>query len=256
MFCLLMQVIVDWGRSFLGSVVFYTIIPLPVHWKLDFLRVARWASWIGLLLGLVLSLADWLLQQLGIGVFTGSAIVVALWLWLTGGLHFDGLIDTADGLAVLESERRLDVMQDSRVGAFGVMAAVVVLLLKTVALSEIPGDRCWVLIGSAVWGRWGQIMAIALYPYLKPTGKGAFHREYFQFPQDLIISAIAVIGVSCFSFPHWQLILQFFVIGIAIALSTGFYFYHRFGGHTGDTYGAVVEWTEALFLIFYQVFLT
>jgi adenosylcobinamide-GDP ribazoletransferase len=253
MFCVLMQFIVNWVRSFLGSVVFYTIIPLPVHWNLDFWRVARWASWIGLLIGLALSFALWMLQLLGIGSLTASAIVVALWLWLTGGLHFDGLMDTADGLAVGDPQRRLEVMQDSRSGAFGVMVAVVVLLLKTVTLSEITDNSAWALMGSAVWGRWGQMMAIALYPYLKPTGKGAFHREHFQFPQDLIIGAIAPLGLSCLALPHWQLALKFLVIGLAIALLTGFYFYRRFSGHTGDTYGAVVEWTETFFLMIYII---
>jgi adenosylcobinamide-GDP ribazoletransferase len=241
-------------NSLLGAVIFYTTLPLPRMANLNLERIARWAPWIGLFLGGLLALLDWALQQISLPVLTRSALVVVLWLFLTGGLHLDGAMDTADGLAVADRERRLEVMKDSLTGAFGVMAAIALLLLKTAALAEIHSDRALVLMGAAGWGRWGQVGAIAFYPYLRETGKGAFHKQTLRLPQDLLLGLLGLLllaALPCWiDFHLWRLSLAMTLAGSAISLSSGYWFYRRLQGHTGDTYGAVVEWTEALLLCF------
>lgn len=244
--------------SFLAAVTFYTIIPLPRNWQIEFQRIARWAPCIGLLLGGLLGLVDVTLQRLGLPVLTRSALVIACWLVLTGGLHLDGAMDVADGLAVGDSQRRLEVMKDSVTGAFGVMAAVIVLLLKTSALGDLESYRWLGLMGAAGWGRWGQVAAIAFYPYLRPTGKGAFHKQFLCFPYDLLLGLFFLLGFGgflCLLDPYrWWRGLGMTVAGCAIALLSGFWFYRQLGGHTGDTYGAIVEWTEALLLCVFTGF--
>lgn len=236
--------------SFLGAVTFYTTIPFPRSWQLEFQQIARWAPCIGLLLGGLLGLIDMGLGVLGVPGLTRSALIIAFWIALTGGLHLDGAMDAADGLAVGDRDRRLEVMRDSATGAFGVMAAVVVLLLKVAALGDVHSFRPLALMGAAGWGRWGQVAAIAFYPYLRPTGKGAFHKENLRFPQDVCFGLVFLLGFAGFVFwlhPYpWRIGLGIGIIGGAIALLSGFWFYRQLGGHTGDTYGAVVEWTEAL----------
>jgi adenosylcobinamide-GDP ribazoletransferase len=245
-------------QSFLGAVVFYTCLPVPERWGLDFERIAGWAPVIGLLLGAVAGLMDTGLQLLGMPVGIRSAAVVALGIALTGGLHLDGAIDTADGLAVTDRLRRLEVMQDSVVGAFGAIAAAIILLLKTSALGEIEVHRTWALMAAAGWGRWGQVVAIAFYPYLKPTGKGAFHKQAMRLPQDVLGGLVVLLGFSgsilLVSPPQWPLFWAAVGGGSAIALLMGYGFHRQLGGHTGDTYGAVVEWTEVLFLCLLTVF--
>lgn len=239
-------------QSLGGAVVFYTIIPLPANIKISWERIARFSPMVGLMLGSLLSLADLLTASLSLPILTRSALLIALWVGLTGGLHLDGAMDSADGLAVSEPQRRLQVMGDSHSGAFGVMAAILILLLKTLALSDLTQGRWFVLMGAAGWGRWGQLSAIAFYPYLKPTGKGAFHKQSLHFPADVIWGWLTLIGFSLIYLllsPAHQLgVLGMTLGGMAIALLTGYYFYCRLGGHTGDTYGAVVEWTETFFL--------
>ena len=166
--------------SFAAAIAFYTCIPIPTAWPLEFRRVALWAPFVGILLGGLLGLLDLGLQAIAVPVFTRSAILVVAAMGLTGGLHLDGAMDTADGLGVFDPERRLEVMADSRSGAFGVLAAIAIVLLKTVALTDLENHRWFVLMAVAGWGRWGQLLAIARYPYLKPTGKGAFHNEAVQ----------------------------------------------------------------------------
>lgn len=243
--------------SLLGAVTFYTCIPIPTNWPLEFRRIARWAPLIGLLIGGLLGIVDLALQQLGMPILTRSAVIIASWMAITGGLHLDGVMDTADGLAVQDKERRLLVMVDSATGAFGAMAAIALLLLKTAALTDIETNRSLALMAAAGWGRWGQVMAIAFYPYLKPTGKGAFHKETIHKPNDVLFGLIFLL-ILC-SIPvalrgMWWVGLEMIIGGSAIAYLTGVWFNHQLGGHTGDTYGAVVEWTEALFLCLFTTF--
>lgn len=248
----ILEKVIDAVTSFLGATIFYTIIPLPQHWPLRVERIARWSPMIGLLLGGILGLADQLLSVIGFSLSVRSGLIIATWITMTGGLHLDGAMDTGDGLAVREPAKRLRVMQDSVTGAFGVMSGVMIIALKILALSELSAYRWWGLMVAAGWGRWGQVCAIAFYPYLKATGKGAFHQQHMQLPQDLLwglLSLWGMSGVLIYLAPHlWRLGLGIALMGGAIALGISYGFYRRLGGHTGDTYGAVVEWTETSIL--------
>ncbi|MEM6437307.1 MAG: adenosylcobinamide-GDP ribazoletransferase, partial [Cyanobacteria bacterium P01_D01_bin.115] len=84
------------------------------------------------------------------------------------------------------------------------------------------------LLTATGWSRWGQVVAIARYPYLKRDGKGAFHKAHAQSKTDWLVGTV--------------------LSGGTIALLTGAWFSHQLRGQTGDTYGAIVEWTEALLL--------
>lgn len=240
------------AKTALGAIAFYTCLPIPHHWALNFQGIARWATAVGLLIGGLLGLLDLGLQHLAMPVLVRSVVIVGVWLALTGGLHLDGAMDTADGLAVLDPQRRLEVMADSRTGAFGVMAAVMILLLKVTALASLESDRGMALIAAAGWGRWGQLVAIVRYPYLKPTGKGAFHKPAIRSSWDVLPSTLLLLGLSGLVFylqPNlWRLVVGVTLGGASLALVTGTWFHRQLGGHTGDTYGAVVEWTEALLL--------
>lgn len=240
------------GSSFCSAFIFYTILPLPVAWTNSWMRIARWASLVGLLIGVILALSEALLQYWGFAALTRSAIVTGLWIGITGGLHLDGAMDAADGLATTDPSRRLEVMKDSATGAYGAIVAVIIILLKTAILSEISLHTWSILILAAGWGRWGQLMAIALYPYAKPTGKGAFHKENLQISDVFIGLAFVLIAsiISLFflTFFWWKMLI--IISGCAaIALIPGYYFYRQLQGHTGDTYGAVVEWSEVLLLL-------
>ncbi len=245
-----MQTLINWLRQLGGALVFYTILPLPQHWPLDFAKIARWAPWIGGLIGALLMLANSLLRASPASDLLRGVLVVSLWIVLTGGLHLDGVMDTADGLAVPDPERRLAVMSDSRTGAYGAMAAIVLILLKVAAITDFPPSAAlWTI---PIWGRWAQWLAIARYPYLKAEGKGAFHRQNLVFPQDLwpsLLLFLVIVGISGVAHPHQARSLGMaIVMSLGISWSIGAWFNHRFKGMTGDIYGAITEWTEALVL--------
>lgn len=237
----------------LGALLFYTSIPLPDRFRVDVANAAQMVVVIGLLIGSMLGLLDWGLTLLGMPSWSRSVGVVLAWVAITNGLHLDGAMDTADGLAVQDPQRRLEVMSDSHTGAFGAMAAIALLLLKSAALADLAAPPGLALILAAGWGRWAQQVAIASYPYLKPTGKGAFHKTALPSRWATVPSLTVLLGVSSLpllqNLANWPLCLGFGLGGSAIACLVPAWFYRKFGGHTGDTYGAVVEWTEAFFLV-------
>ena len=250
--------IVDLFTSFTSATIFYTITPLPAKWTNNWVRIARWCPVVGLLIGTLLTFLVGLLKVIGIPNWTRNALTVATWIYITGGLHLDGVMDTADGLSVTNPERRLEVMKDSATGAFGAIAAIVILLLKTATLSEMSLPLWLVLLSATGWARWGQVCAIAFYPYLRETGKGSFHKENLRSPQDILLGLIILLAFSgtCFvlGYLSWWQTAAITLGNIAIALLIGYWFNQQLDGHTGDTYGAVVEWSEALILCFLTAF--
>ncbi|MBD2105103.1 adenosylcobinamide-GDP ribazoletransferase [Leptolyngbya sp. FACHB-261] len=243
-------------RKLLAALVFYTVLPLthPTLWcgrtpDLNFEGIVHLAPLVGLLLGTLLGALNEGFRLLEVPDLLRGTLVVVIWLWLTGGLHLDGAMDTADGLAVMEPERRLQVMADSVTGAYGVMVAGAILLLKVSALTSLSQIGWFALVSAAAWGRWGQLVAAASYPYLRTTGKGKIHHRSPKTTRTAVISAVGLGGLSIllsWADPIWGLVT--ILAGSSLALLSGFYFYRALGGHTGDTYGAVVEWTEALLL--------
>ncbi|MEN9207329.1 MAG: adenosylcobinamide-GDP ribazoletransferase [Gloeomargarita sp. GMQP_bins_120] len=231
-------------RRFWGAVAFYTILPTPRGAEVQ--GVAVWAPVVGLGLGAVLAGIDGLLSAMPL--LPRSGLLVAAQVGLTGGLHLDGVIDTADGLGVTDPQRRLEVMRESHTGAYGVMAGCLVLMLKILALGHLPVARFWLLTGVMGWSRWGQVAAMSFYPYLRREGKGAIPqptggaRPWLPGLAALLLWA----GLWGCVGHGWLWPLALTGWGCGLALGVGFVLYRQLGGHTGDTYGAVVEWVEAL----------
>jgi adenosylcobinamide-GDP ribazoletransferase len=238
--------------SFFGAILFYTIIPLPSFLPINFSKIAVWLPSMGFVVGSILGLTAYVLTTLGFSSFLQSVLIVAFWIYVTGGLHLDGVMDTADGLAVTNPEKRLTVMSDSNTGAYGVMAGVILILLKMASVMAITENLWFYLVFCASWARWGQFMSIVLYPYLKVEGKGAFLKKSLDLPFDIIFTYLFILPLLLIQY-FWlknslQLIIIETLMGIISSLLTGWWFYRQLKGHTGDTYGATVEWSEALIL--------
>ena len=104
-------------------------------------------------------------------------LVIAEFL-ITGGLHADGLMDTSDGLfSGRERDRKLEIMKDSRIGSFGVVAFVFVTLLKWQLLTAIPTAEFipMALIMMPLMSRWSLVLSIRSYPYAREQGDGVLH---------------------------------------------------------------------------------
>ena len=88
-----------WLSDLAGAWIFYSVLPAWPWLSPRFQRIARFAPWIGLVIGALQALLCWGLLQLGWSTGAAAPLVIALGIWLSGGLHHDGLMDTADGLA-------------------------------------------------------------------------------------------------------------------------------------------------------------
>lgn len=241
-----------------AAFIFYTCLPLSKGGNsaaLDFRGIAVYAPLVGAAIGAILGGCDLGLALLlhGRVPLLQAGLIVLLGVWITGGLHLDGAMDTADGLAVAvtDRDRRLEVMSDSATGAYGVMTAIAILFLKTAALAAINHHRIWILIAACTWSRWGQLRAIAAYPYLKSEGKGKFHRDRVRSWHVWLVFAViwiisSAVGVSI---AQIELSIKASLIGAICAWGMGAWLNYKLGGQTGDTYGAIVEWSESLFLL-------
>lgn len=239
-----------WLRDLAGAWIFYSVLPAWPAIEPRFERIARFAPWIGALLGSLQALLWWLVEG-HVPLLAQVCLVLAAGLMLSGGLHMDGAMDTADGLAA--GDRLLEAMADSRVGASGVQALVVVLLLRAGALAALgllaPGCLVW----AAAWGRVAPLLAMARFPYLRQRGSAAFHRRHWAGlavelrPTLLLLGLLLLLGFwLAGSIP---LPPGLGLLGGLPALAVPVWLGRRLGGHSGDSYGACVEWSESLALL-------
>lgn len=251
-----------WLRDLAGAWIFYSVLPAWPWPQPRFARIARFAPWVGAVLGLLQGLLWWGLEG-RVPLLAQVALVLTAGLLLSGGLHMDGAMDTADGLAA--GERLLEAMDDSRVGASGTQALALLLLLRTAALATLGAAAPMALVWAALWGRVAPLLAMARFPYLRPGGTAAFHREHWAgLAVELRPTALLVLLMMMMPlmvnpgaagargiWPGSGLGMAVLVglAGLLPALVVPLWLGRRLGGHSGDSYGACVEWSEALALL-------
>jgi len=245
-----------WLRDLAGAWIFYSVLPAWPWPEPRFRRIARFAPWVGAVLGGLQGLLWWGLEG-RVPPLAQVALVLVAGLLLTGGLHMDGAMDTADGLAA--GERLLEAMDDSRVGASGAQALALLLLLRSAALATLATAAPLALPWAALWGRVAPLVAMARFPYLRPGGTAAFHREHWAGlarelrPTALLVLLVVVIDMAV---AGWVVAgsgaskaVLAGLAGLLPALVVPLWLGRRLGGHSGDSYGACVEWSEALALL-------
>lgn len=234
-------------HGLLVAIGFLTRLPVPPRVFDDEHAQANSLAWypaIGLLIGLLLCVLSWLLH--GVPPLLSAALVLAVWVVLTGALHLDGLADSADawvgGLG--DRERTLTIMKDPRSGPIGVVALVLVLLLKFAALASLPTSHSYALLLAPVLARASLTALFLVMPYVRSGGLGT---KLVEAPRNACVIAILLSALLCFVFGlHGLLAL--------ICAALVFWLWrracmHRLGGFTGDTAGALAEMIEAVVLV-------
>lgn len=215
-------------------------------------RAGLWFPLVGGLLGLTLAAANYGLSLL-FQPFLASALVVAIWAALTGGLHLDGLADCCDGLfSSAGRERRLEIMRDPRLGSFGVAGLTLFLIVKVLALTsaslEAPATLFPLFAFAPAVARW-LILPVALQPQARPGGMGADFAAGLN-PLTLILAAVLPLILAAFGGPRYWIALA--AAGLA-ALAAAALARSRLGGVTGDVYGLTVELAELAVLLVFAV---
>ncbi|MGQ9681959.1 MAG: adenosylcobinamide-GDP ribazoletransferase [Anaerolineae bacterium] len=229
---------------------FLTILPIPLPAEVPpktWGRAVAWYPLVGLVLGLLLAGADWLLGR-ALPPLLQSALVLALWVILTGALHLDGFLDCCDGLlAPVPPERRLEILRDVHTGSFAVAGGVLLLIVKGAALAALAAPlRLPALIATPVLARWAMSYAVVCYPYARRQGLGGLARQGAG-ARELAIATVVAAAVAAAAWRLWGLVALPLTWAFAALLAA--WVRTRIPGLTGDTYGALCELTEAAWLV-------
>ena len=231
--------------GFLLAIQFLTRLPLPavrITGPQAMARSMSYFSLTGLLIGGGMA-GVYILVSMWLSATAASLSAVVFLIWLTGNLHTDGLMDTADGL--LSGKDRpgmLGVMKDSRVGAHGATAGILAILARVILLAELPTTLILpALILIPALGRWSQVFGAARYPYAGITAGTASFTDMVGAQELAVASATAILAsVILIGWPG----LFIFAGVAAIAMLFNRHVSNQLGGVTGDTLGAANEITE------------
>lgn len=236
-------------KSFLIALKFLTIFPLAKELEFQeetLAKSTRYFPLIGILIGSILAGVNFLFSLIFPPIIVSVIILISL-IWITRGFHLDGFMDTVDGLfGGMNKNERLRIMKDVQVGSFGVIALVVLILLKFVLILELSGQKLFPLILILMPGlsRWSMVCAMPLYFYPREKGTGSFTK--FVKKRDVLVATILMFIFAAGLLRLEGLILLFGTF-IFMLLITQF-ISRKIGGMTGDTYGALNEIMEVIIL--------
>lgn len=241
-------------NAFWSALTFLTRIPVRFQaTEQDWYHSVKHYPYVGLVIGIFLAGVAGITQWLFPDVLY-SLVVVACWVFITGGLHLDGWMDTADGLGSARSrERMLEIMKDSRVGAMGVLACFLLLAVKAVSLywiiSSLPlVEVSFLLIIIPFAARVSLLGCIYFWPYVhKGKGMASGLREHLRIRH--IIISVAISCLIALLLVGYQVAIIFFVLTMATHYLFNRMIVKQLGGLTGDTYGAQIECIEMVLLL-------
>lgn len=237
--------------GFFVALQFLTIIPFPLKRDIAPQELGRSLPYfpaVGLALGLLLAGLDRVLWSLFPSPLS-NALLLALFIFLTGAIHLDGFIDTCDGLAYGRSlEQRLRIMRESQVGAYGVVGAFLLLLVKYTSMLLLPlAQRLPSLILMPILSRWAMVYAVVLFPYGRETpGMGRIFKEEAR-GMGLALATLIALAVSLLLL-GLRGIVVLALLWLLVEAGARFLL-TRLAGLTGDNYGAINEVAEVAVLL-------
>jgi len=235
-------------RGFITAMRTLTLLPMPGKDAERLANALYYFPLVGALIGALVTLAAWLLGDVlawPVGAGVAGVFVSA---WVTRGLHLDGLSDTVDGYyGAATRERRLEIMKDHHVGAFGVVAIVLALLMKSAALAQlaISGQWAWIPV-PFILARLIQVLLAVTLPYARNEGGKAEAFVKQAGASHFIVAATGALVLCALlvQLSGLALFLFTFIIGYLLAQ----WMKRAFGGVTGDLLGFSNELVESILL--------
>ncbi|MCX7883598.1 MAG: adenosylcobinamide-GDP ribazoletransferase [Caloramator sp.] len=239
-------------KSFILMLQFLTRLPININIQMDKDTITKgtlFFPFIGMIIGTISGAVYYILSFMNKDIASLGAVFAIV--FVTGGLHLDGLSDTADGFfSGRERDRILEIMKDSRIGSFGVIAIVIVLLSKYVLIKSLNYDVIKVLILSCGLARLGVSMLFSFGKTARPKGLGSMFtnsesKKYFF----ISFITFSIIGYLIKGIPF--LIALFCALIFSLIIMK--YSYKVIGGLTGDVYGAACEILEVICIFTFLV---
>jgi len=232
-------------RRFFIALQFLTRLPVPSvpnSSEVELGKAAAFFPLVGVIVGAGAALVFVLLQSLlPLPASVLCATVFAA--FITNGFHEDGLADTFDGFGGgWTKDRVLEIMRDSRIGTYGTLALIFVILGKFTFLSSLPQGQIWRwLIITHTASRWTTLPLCAWLPYARAEGQGKLVAK--QVGALEVVAATATLLVVFLLLP-WRAALVALLVTSLLTLLSGLYFHARIQGITGDCLGAANQLTE------------
>lgn len=231
------------GAPLLAAVGLLTVLPMPARARAD--ASLRWAAACFPLVGLLVGVLLYGPARIPLEPPLRAALVLLLWVGLTGGLHEDGWADSMDALfAHVSRNERLRILTDPRIGAHALTGTVLLLLVRYGALVVAPAEA---VLAAPVLGRWVMALSLARAPRLKETGLGArFGAQAGILAPTAVAAGILVVlgGVT-----GTALLVAAGATAAGTGLALGVVMVRRLGGLSGDGHGAVGLASETAALV-------
>ena len=245
-------------HNFITALQFLTIFTVRKDREITENELARslvYFPFVGFLIGLILVWSDkallWFFPDTIANLFLLMLAVV-----LTRALHVDGLADSIDGLmGGRDRDSRLAIMKDSRIGTAGVLAIVVVFLIKYVSLNSLFGQyKTVALLTAPAFARWSQMLMMFKAHYAREQGMGKAFVGHVRLAGVLAASVITL-GLSAFVIVYDErTAILALGVPLSVAVFTGlwrWFVVRKVGGITGDAVGAASELNETLALLLF-----
>ncbi|MDQ0428281.1 adenosylcobinamide-GDP ribazoletransferase [Planomicrobium stackebrandtii] len=251
------------GTGFLLALQFFSVIPVKKQLPMEKSHITAMYAMLpilGLLFGSVLAASAWLLRETtdSSSLLIGFA-VVGIGVMLSGGLHLDGLADTADAyFSYQDREKRLEIMGDPRIGAFGTMVLLVAIVGKIIIIAESIDTISLILVLMIpILSRIGLLALFSSTSPAKPSGLAAFFQQRSD-QRTLRLTATVFMGILLagvvWAAGIWLACMLLVLLLVSLWLYRTWCL-KNFGGVTGDLFGAYVEgveillWTSLLFFV-------
>lgn len=243
-------------KSFILMITFLTRIPIPMKFEFnteDFVKGFIYFPIIGGLIGLILIIPVRFLLNMDLPITVLAFLIIILYLLVVGGLHIDGISDVFDGIfSARKRDRMLEIMEDSRVGAFGVVGLVIYFLGLYVGLVEVLQMEKAIIyiVLMPIVGRTMALVASGFSAYAKEEGLG---KSLIDGTKPIV--SICLIVLLCVSAYFLAMnILASITTTIILVLVIIWRMHKILGGITGDVVGMIVEVSQVAFLLALTIF--
>lgn len=225
----------------------------------ELVHATRYFPLVGFIVGSILALALAVMQQV-LPVSISVALMLLLSVRLTGAFHEDGLADVADSAGAFGIERKLEIMRDSRVGTYGSLALILLVVIKLLALWELwllsPELSLAILVSAHVLSRWSSVCLMALVDYARPEAANKVVAEGVDYRCLLNCTLCAMLVMLPLAVWQSAYLYLLFIVAIVTVLIAARQFRRAFGGITGDCLGAANQIVEVSVILSVLVLLS
>ncbi|MBI4856455.1 MAG: adenosylcobinamide-GDP ribazoletransferase [Acetobacterium woodii] len=242
-------------RKILIAISFFTRIPIKLKdvSNEEFYDSMILIPIVGVFIGLILFGVSILLSFIHFVQLQALLMIIA-YIWLTGGLHLDGFADTTDALfSARDQKKMMEIMKDSRLGAFGAIGLILIILTNWMTYTIILPQYSSAILVIPVFGRVAAIMSTCFSTYA--PGGGGLGKRFVEMTKlhHFIIYLVFLLGFSTLILGLPGLLTVVICLLPALLLMKNLQ--HKIGGMTGDTIGMTIELNQTFFMVVFSVFL-